>query len=68
MIKKISRYLIVTIIVFISFFLISVTTSKFIFENQFSLKTKDLRGYEELTSKVFKLTTHNNHQKMIHNF
>ncbi len=68
MIKKISRYLIVTIIVFISFFLISVTSSKVIFENQFSLKTKDLNGYEELTSKVFKLTTHNNHQKMSHHF
>tara|TARA_B100000989_G_C19415374_1_gene416225 strand:- start:70 stop:849 length:780 start_codon:yes stop_codon:yes gene_type:complete len=68
MIKKISRYLIVTITVLISFFLISVTASKIIFENQFSLKTKDLRGYEELTSKVFKLTTHNNHQKMSHHF
>ena len=53
MIKKISRYLIVTIIMLISFFLISVATSKIIFENQFSLKTNDLRGYEELTSKVF---------------
>ena len=68
MIKKISRYLIVTIIMLISFFLISVATSKIIFENQFSLKTNDLRGYEELTSKVFKFTTHNNHQKMSHHF
>ena len=68
MIKKISRYLIVTIIMLISFFLISVATSKIIFENHFSLKTKDLRGYEELTSKVFKFTTHNNHQKMSHHF
>ena len=68
MITKIPKNLIVTIIVLISFFLISVTTSKIIFENQFSLKTKNLRGYEELTSKVFRLTTHNNHQKMNHQF
>ena len=40
--------------------------NKIIIEKKFPLKTNDLRGLEELTSKVFTLTTHNENQKIDH--
>lgn len=53
MVKNIFKYLIVS---FIALFLFSILLSKIIIENKFALKTNDLKGLEELTSKVFTFT------------
>ena len=59
MIRKTFKYF---IIFFMTILSISIILSKIIFEKRFALKTKDLKGLENLTSKVFTLTTHNNDQ------
>ena len=53
MIKKITKYF---VIIIISFFIISITLSNIIFQSKFALKTIDLKGLENITSKVFTLT------------
>ena len=63
MIRKITKYF---IIILISFFIIPITISNIIFYNKFTLKSKDLKGFEEMTSKVFTLTNNNKNQKMNH--
>ena len=65
MIRKTFKYF---IIFFITILFINTILSKIIFEKKFALKTKDLKGLENLTSKVFTLTTHNDDQRMNHHF
>ena len=53
-------------ILFICILIFPLIGNKLIIKNKFSLKTKNLKGLEELTSKVFTFTNHNDNQKMNH--
>ena len=53
-------------ILFICILIFPLIGNKLIIKNKFSLKSKNLKGLEELTSKVFTFTNHNDNQKMNH--
>jgi len=53
-------------ILFICILVFPLIGNKLIIKNKFPLKTKNLKGLEELTSKVFTFTNHNKNQKMNH--
>ena len=61
--KKIITYFTILSVCILVF---SIVINKIIIDKKFPLKTNDLKGLEELTSKVFIFTTHNNNQKMDH--
>tara|TARA_B100000886_G_scaffold338688_1_gene302129 strand:- start:403 stop:1176 length:774 start_codon:yes stop_codon:yes gene_type:complete len=61
--KKIITYFTILSVCILVF---SIVINKIIIDKKFPLKTNDLKGLEELTSKVFIFTTHTNNQKMDH--
>ncbi len=61
--KKIILYLVILSIFSLAF---SFIGDRLIMKYKFPLKTNNLEGLEELTSKVFAFTNHNDYQKMDH--